>query len=198
MAVVVSSKIIKSGNRISGDNAEIVVVQTAPGYAPNPGHPGTGLVLAEFCHAVGAARTFTKVSAHTPRLGYPAPPRPPIRRSPIPLSASTVTPYLQLVGTIAIAGQTSASTGDKVTVYGSGFCGAAGCSPVTLTVGTRVAAEGVQVGADGTFKATITITEVPSRYIVTASQSGADGSKLADSAPLVVPIGDEIPTIPIG
>ncbi len=197
MAVVVSSKITKSGNRISGDIAEIVVVQTAPGYAPNPGHPGTGLVLAEFCHVAGAARAFTKVSVS--QLSHLAPQIHPIGRPPKPLpSTSVAAAYLQLAGTIAIAGQTTASTGDKVTVYGSGFCGLAGCSPVTVTVGTRVAAEGVQVGADGTFKATITITEIPSRYVVTAFQSAADGSKLGDSAPLVVPIEDEIPTIPIG
>jgi len=97
-----------------------------------------------------------------------------------------------LVGTTAITGQATAFSGDTVTVFGSGFCGAAGCSPVTVTIGDRVAVEGIQVGADGTFKATFTVTEIPARYIVTASQKGADGSLIQDTAPLVVPVGDQV------
>jgi hypothetical protein len=38
------------GPTISGDDKSIVVVKTDPGYAPNPGHPGTGTIVAEFCH----------------------------------------------------------------------------------------------------------------------------------------------------
>jgi len=49
MGVVVSSRITKSGNTISGDGPRIVVVQTDAGYQPNPGHPGTGTVVATFC-----------------------------------------------------------------------------------------------------------------------------------------------------
>jgi hypothetical protein len=49
MGVVVSSTIRKSGSTVSGDVAEIVVVRTDSGYAPNPGHPGTGSVVAVFC-----------------------------------------------------------------------------------------------------------------------------------------------------
>jgi Bacterial Ig-like domain (group 3) len=49
MGVVVSSQITKSGNTISGDGPRIVVVQTDAGYQPNPGHPGTGTVVATFC-----------------------------------------------------------------------------------------------------------------------------------------------------
>jgi len=50
MGVVVSSTISKSGPTISGNVPAIVVVKTNPGYAPNPGHPGTGTVLAVYCH----------------------------------------------------------------------------------------------------------------------------------------------------
>jgi hypothetical protein len=38
---------IQSGSTISGDTVHIVVVQTKPGYQPDPGHPGTGTVVAQ-------------------------------------------------------------------------------------------------------------------------------------------------------
>jgi len=50
MGVLVSSKVVKSGSTISGDAKSIVVVKTDPGYAPNPGHAGTGTVVGVFCH----------------------------------------------------------------------------------------------------------------------------------------------------
>jgi len=34
---------------LSGNITQIVVVITAPGYAPNPGHPGTGTIIATYC-----------------------------------------------------------------------------------------------------------------------------------------------------
>jgi len=46
MAVIVSSSITESGSKISGNVSQMVVVQTAPGYKPNPGHSGTGTVVA--------------------------------------------------------------------------------------------------------------------------------------------------------
>ncbi len=49
MGVLVASSVTKSGNTINGTWAKIVVVRTAPGYAPNPGHPGTGTIVATFC-----------------------------------------------------------------------------------------------------------------------------------------------------
>jgi hypothetical protein len=49
MGVIVSSTVTKSGSTISGDIFEIVVVKTDPGYAGNPGHAGTGTVVAIFC-----------------------------------------------------------------------------------------------------------------------------------------------------
>jgi hypothetical protein len=49
MGVIVTSQYSKSGPQISGDIAHIVVVQTDPGYAPDPGHPGTGTVVQQIC-----------------------------------------------------------------------------------------------------------------------------------------------------
>jgi hypothetical protein len=49
MAVIAASKITQSGSTISGNAPEVVVVKTNPGYAPNPGHKGTGKVIAIVC-----------------------------------------------------------------------------------------------------------------------------------------------------
>ncbi|HYM62590.1 MAG TPA: carboxypeptidase regulatory-like domain-containing protein [Thermoanaerobaculia bacterium] len=49
LGVFVSSTITKSGSTISGNIQKMVVVKTNPGYAPNPGHAGTGTVLAVIC-----------------------------------------------------------------------------------------------------------------------------------------------------
>ena len=50
MGVLVSTKVVKSGSTISGDGKSIAVVKIDPGYAPDPGHAGTGTVVAVFCH----------------------------------------------------------------------------------------------------------------------------------------------------
>jgi hypothetical protein len=105
-------------------------------------------------------------------------------------TAGSATPYLQLTGTIPVAGQATVASGDTATAYGSGFCGAAGCSPVTLRIGDRVAARGVDVSANGTFRAPFTVVEDPGRYTVTVSQRAADGATLEDSAPLIVAVTD--------
>ena len=49
MGVVVTSSVHKSGSSISGNSIHIVVVEVSPGYAPNPGHAGTGTVVAQIC-----------------------------------------------------------------------------------------------------------------------------------------------------
>jgi hypothetical protein len=46
ISVVVSSHIDKSGPVISGDTAMVATVAVDPGYADNPGHPGTGTIIA--------------------------------------------------------------------------------------------------------------------------------------------------------
>ena len=47
--VTVASHITMSGPTISGDTQEVVVVNTNPGYAPDPGHAGTGTVVEVVC-----------------------------------------------------------------------------------------------------------------------------------------------------
>lgn len=49
MVIIVSSQITKSGSTIAGDTPHLVVVSTNPGYAGNPGHAGTGTVVATLC-----------------------------------------------------------------------------------------------------------------------------------------------------
>jgi PKD repeat protein len=49
MGVISTDSAQKSGEQISGTTPHIVVVQTNPGYAPNPGHAGTGIVVAPVC-----------------------------------------------------------------------------------------------------------------------------------------------------
>ena len=49
MGVLVASSVTKSGATINGNWGKIVVVQVDPGYAPNPGHPGKGKIVATYC-----------------------------------------------------------------------------------------------------------------------------------------------------
>jgi len=49
MGVIVSSSVTKSGVAIAGNVVGVVVVETNPGYAPNPGHAGTGTIVGVFC-----------------------------------------------------------------------------------------------------------------------------------------------------
>ena len=49
MGVLVSTAVTKSGATLSGDTTKIVVVKTAAGYSPNPGHNGTGTYVATYC-----------------------------------------------------------------------------------------------------------------------------------------------------
>ena len=49
MGILVTNSVSKAGNNISGNWGGIVVVKTDPGYAPNPGHAGTGKIVAVFC-----------------------------------------------------------------------------------------------------------------------------------------------------
>lgn len=49
MGVVVSSSVTQSDSTLSGNTPAVIVVLTQSGYAPNPGHPGTGTVVAMVC-----------------------------------------------------------------------------------------------------------------------------------------------------
>lgn len=50
MGVIATSSTSKSGSTISGNTPKIVVVRTDPGYDSNPGHAGTGTVVANVCN----------------------------------------------------------------------------------------------------------------------------------------------------
>jgi hypothetical protein len=49
MAIIVSSSITKSGSMISGDTVHLLLVKTDAGYQGNPGHAGTGTIVAVIC-----------------------------------------------------------------------------------------------------------------------------------------------------
>lgn len=49
MGVIVSSTVTQSGSVVSGNIVEVAIVKNDPGYAPDPGHQGTGTVLAVIC-----------------------------------------------------------------------------------------------------------------------------------------------------
>jgi hypothetical protein len=49
MAVLVTSSVTKAGSSISGTTTSIVIVKTEPGYKNDPGHAGTGTVVATVC-----------------------------------------------------------------------------------------------------------------------------------------------------
>ena len=50
MAVIVSNTITMSGSTIAGNVPQMVIVKTDLGYKSNPGHAGTGTVVAILCH----------------------------------------------------------------------------------------------------------------------------------------------------
>jgi hypothetical protein len=49
MAVAVTSRVRQSGSTITGTIKHIVVVQTNPGYGPDPSQAGSGKVVAQYC-----------------------------------------------------------------------------------------------------------------------------------------------------
>jgi hypothetical protein len=49
VAVVVTDRVTRVGSMLSGQVAHVVVVKTEPGYAPDAGHLGTGVVVATVC-----------------------------------------------------------------------------------------------------------------------------------------------------
>jgi hypothetical protein len=49
MGVVVAGSVAKSGSTIDGIWGRVVVVATDAGYRSDPGHPGTGTIVATFC-----------------------------------------------------------------------------------------------------------------------------------------------------
>ncbi len=51
--VIVTSHVTQLGSTISGDTQKVVVVKTDSGYAPDPGHAGTGTVVEVVCGSSG-------------------------------------------------------------------------------------------------------------------------------------------------
>jgi len=49
MPVIVASQVTQSGSTISGDTSRVVIVKTSSGYAPDAGHAGSGVIVAETC-----------------------------------------------------------------------------------------------------------------------------------------------------
>ena len=77
MAVIVTGNSTKSGSQISGNTVAIVIVKTNAGYKNDPGHAGTGTVVATLC--TGAA-TLTKPPTKTTYTGGDPQVRPDPRR----------------------------------------------------------------------------------------------------------------------
>jgi hypothetical protein len=81
--------------------------------------------------------------------------------------------------------------------FGYNFCGTGECSQVTLTIGNEFTGNQtvaiVPVESNGTFATSFVVNvTVPWQYIVTASQTAANGSKFNASVPITVPISDEV------
>jgi hypothetical protein len=49
MGTAVATRVDQAGSAISGPTTHIVVIATAPGYASDPGHAGTGRIVATYC-----------------------------------------------------------------------------------------------------------------------------------------------------
>jgi hypothetical protein len=49
MVIIVASKVTQTGSTVRGNILHLVVVKVNPGYAPNPGHAGTGKVEGVVC-----------------------------------------------------------------------------------------------------------------------------------------------------
>ena len=86
---------------------------------------------------------------------------------------------------------------DAMIILGTGFCGAPGCSPVSILVGGQLVAENVPVDADGNFRETIELPDLSSRVAVVATQTDQAGDEIAASRPIVLDVheedGDETP-----
>jgi hypothetical protein len=64
--VIAASKITKDGSEISsGTIPMLVVVETDPGYEPDPGHPGTGTVVSISCISTPLTNISTRLKVET-------------------------------------------------------------------------------------------------------------------------------------
>jgi hypothetical protein len=60
-----SSSITQSSSMIAGNIVKTVTIQVDPGYAPNPGHDGTGTVISINCQSAPAPMKATAPSKAT-------------------------------------------------------------------------------------------------------------------------------------
>ena len=65
ITVIAASSITQSGSTISGNIPMLVVIHTDPGYQPNPGHPGTGTVVAVTCTSTPLTNISTRLRVET-------------------------------------------------------------------------------------------------------------------------------------
>jgi hypothetical protein len=65
ITVIAASSITKTGSEISGNIPMLVVVETDPGYEPNPGHPGTGTVVSISCISTPLTNVSTRLRVGT-------------------------------------------------------------------------------------------------------------------------------------
>lgn len=88
-----------------------------------------------------------------------------------------------------------AEQGSTVSTFSRNFCSSGACSAVALTIGNEITGPlkiaTVTVQGDGTYTTTFTVeVPFPWRYVVTATQTGADGKLLTAIVPITVPVGD--------
>jgi hypothetical protein len=88
--------------------------------------------------------------------------------------------------------------GGSVGIAGRGFCGAAGCSMVTVLMNGFVAADGVPVENDGTFTtdARVPAVEAGGEIAIVALQTDAAGEELHAFGDLGVSVRPDIPEGP--
>jgi hypothetical protein len=65
MTAIACSSITQSDSTINGDIPELVLIETDAGYGPNPGHAGTGTVVAVVCTSVPLTNISTRLRVDT-------------------------------------------------------------------------------------------------------------------------------------
>src|SRR5260370_1426059 len=130
---------------------------------------------------IGRARTPSPAGQHqTPSRDLLRP-----RLSlPLSVSAGPHTPAQALICPNPV------TDGQQAVVYGQNFCGASGCSDVTVSVDGRIVATGVKVKSDGSFAASFAVTQLFGQHTVLASQTDAGGSTISASGGFRVAAGD--------
>ena len=103
----------------------------------------------------------------------------------IPAGVAGASPQISIIPNQPVPGQ-------RVTVRGSGFCGAP-CTPVKITVDGSLAAGAVPVAPDGTFSVDVGLTPVSGNSTIVASQMEANGAVREASAVVRIVAADQTP-----